>query len=101
MASMYENLDRIDIYLTVHSRAILKIVKSTCHGIKKIKCTLMKCHRNVNSTPLTQLPHTFSYILAIKFIHVGFSSSRSNYLIFWQCDIYFNNILVVYVANTG
>jgi hypothetical protein len=36
----------------------------------------------------------------LKFIHVGFSSSRSNYLIFWQCDIYFNNILVVYVANT-
>jgi hypothetical protein len=25
----------------------------------------MKCHTNVNSTPFTQLPHTFSYIVAI------------------------------------
>jgi hypothetical protein len=33
--------------------------------LKKIKCTLMKCHTNVNSTPFTQLPHTFSYIVAI------------------------------------
>jgi hypothetical protein len=36
--------DRVDISLTVHSRAILEIVKSMCNGIKKIKCTLMKCH---------------------------------------------------------
>jgi hypothetical protein len=36
-----------------------------CNGIKKIKCTLMKCHTNVNSIPFTQLPHTFSYIVAI------------------------------------
>jgi hypothetical protein len=45
MATMYENLcgnsvGRIElIFLTVHSRAILKIVKSMCNGIKKIKCT--------------------------------------------------------------
>jgi hypothetical protein len=64
---MYENVcgnsvDRIvDISLTVHSRTILKIVKSMCNGIKKSKCTQMKCHANVNSTPLTQLPHKFSY----------------------------------------
>jgi hypothetical protein len=25
----------------------------------------MKCHANVNSTPPTQLPHKFSYIVAI------------------------------------
>jgi hypothetical protein len=25
----------------------------------------MKCHTNINSTPFTQLPHTFSYIVAI------------------------------------
>jgi hypothetical protein len=37
----------------------------------------------------------------LKFIHVGFSSSRSNYLILWQCDFYFNNILAVYVASTS
>jgi hypothetical protein len=36
-----------------------------CNGIEKIKCTLMKCHTNVNSTPFTQLPHKFSYIVAI------------------------------------
>jgi hypothetical protein len=28
-------------------------------------------------------------------------TSRSNYLIFWQCNFYFNNILAVYVANTA
>jgi hypothetical protein len=32
---------------------------------KKIKYTLMKCHTNINCTPFTQLPHTFSYIVAI------------------------------------
>jgi hypothetical protein len=41
MVTMYENLcgnfvnHRVDISLTVHSRAILKIVKSKCNGIKK------------------------------------------------------------------
>jgi hypothetical protein len=25
----------------------------------------MKCHTNINSTPFTQLPHKFSYIVAI------------------------------------
>jgi hypothetical protein len=44
-----------------------------CIGIKKIKCTLMKCQTNVNSTPSTQLPHTFSYIVAIL-IHNHFES---------------------------
>jgi hypothetical protein len=59
------------IELTVHSRAILKIVKSMCNDIKIIKCTLMKCHTNVNYTPPTQLPHKFSYIVVI-FIHNHF-----------------------------
>jgi hypothetical protein len=31
--------DRVKTSLTVHIRAILKIVKSACNGIKKIKCT--------------------------------------------------------------
>jgi hypothetical protein len=56
---------RVDISLTVHSRVILKTVKSMCNDIKKIKCTLMKCHTNDNSTSSTQLPHKFSYIVAI------------------------------------
>jgi hypothetical protein len=52
--------------VTVHSRGILKIVKSMCNGVeKKIKRTLMKCYTNVNSTPPTQLPHGFSYIVAM------------------------------------
>jgi hypothetical protein len=64
---------RVDISLTVDSRAILKIVESMCNDIKKIKCMLMKCHTNINSTPPTQLPHTFSYIVAIL-IHNHFES---------------------------
>jgi hypothetical protein len=36
-----------------------------CNGIKKVKCTLMKCHTNDNSTASTLLPHKFSYIVAI------------------------------------
>jgi hypothetical protein len=59
------------IELTVHSRIILKTVKSTCNGTKKLKCTPMKCHTNVNSILPTQLPHKFSYIVAI-FIHNQF-----------------------------
>jgi hypothetical protein len=34
----------------------------------------MECHINVNSTPPTELPHTFSYIVAI-FIHNHFESA--------------------------
>jgi hypothetical protein len=60
---------RVDISLTVHSHAILYVVKSMCNGIEKIKCTLMKCHTNVNSTPFTQLPHKFSYIVAILILN--------------------------------
>jgi hypothetical protein len=76
MATMHENLcgncvDRIE--LTFHRRAILKIVKSMCNGIKKIKCTLTKCHTNVNSIPPTQFPHKFPYIVAIL-IHNHFES---------------------------
>jgi hypothetical protein len=33
----------------------------------------MKCHTNINSTPPTQLPHKFSYIVAI-FKHNHFES---------------------------
>jgi hypothetical protein len=53
---------RVDISLTVYSRAILKTVKSMCNDIKKNQ---MKCHTNDNSTSSTQLPHKFSYIVAI------------------------------------
>jgi hypothetical protein len=46
MATMYENLcgncvgRTVDISLTVHSRAILKIAKSICNGIKKSNARL-------------------------------------------------------------
>jgi hypothetical protein len=40
---------------------------------KKIKCAHMKCHTNVNSSLPTQLPHKFSYTVAI-FIHNHFES---------------------------
>jgi hypothetical protein len=65
----------IDITLTVHSRAILKVVKSMCNGIKKNQMHAYenKCHTNVNSIPFTQLPHKFSYIVAIL-IHNHFES---------------------------
>jgi hypothetical protein len=69
MATMYEGF--CGISLTVHSRAILKIVNVL--WCKKIKCTLMICHTNVNSTPPTQLPHTFSYVVAIL-VHSHFES---------------------------
>jgi hypothetical protein len=36
----------------------------------------MKCHTNVNATPPTKLPHTFSYIVAIL-IHNHFESPNS------------------------
>jgi hypothetical protein len=34
------SVGRIDIFLTAHSRAILKIVKSMCNGIKKTNARL-------------------------------------------------------------
>jgi hypothetical protein len=57
---MYEYLcgncvDRIDISLTVHSRAILKIVKSTCNGIKKIKWTLMNNFESPNTITIVDV----------------------------------------------
>jgi hypothetical protein len=61
-----------NISLTVHSRAILKIVESMCNGIKKIKCTLMKYHTNINSTP-PRHPHSF-YINFPTLIHNHFES---------------------------
>jgi hypothetical protein len=64
--------------LTVHSRAILKVVKSMCNGIKKIKCTFMKCHTKVNSIPFTQLPHKFSYIVAILIERISLAIQRGN-----------------------
>jgi hypothetical protein len=33
---------RVEIFLIVHNRAILKIVKSMCNGIKKMKCTPLR-----------------------------------------------------------
>jgi hypothetical protein len=59
MATMYKNvcdncvgrIESVDISLTV------KIIKSMCNrGIKKIKCTHMKCDTTVNSNPPRQLP---------------------------------------------
>jgi hypothetical protein len=68
--------DRVDISLTVHSRTILKIASQRAIVLKKIKCTHMKCHTNVNSTPPTQLPHQFSYTVAIL-IHNHFETPNS------------------------
>jgi hypothetical protein len=39
----------------------------------------MKCHTNVNSTPFTQLPHKFSYIVAILGHNHFESPNISNY----------------------
>jgi hypothetical protein len=62
-------------------------------------CTVVaKKKREMKIIPMYTL---FKKKNSVKFIHVGFSSSRSNYLIFWQCDFYFNNMLAVYVAKTG
>jgi hypothetical protein len=41
----------------------------------------MKCHTNVNSTPFTQLPRKFSYIVAILG-HNHFESPNTYLLIF-------------------
>jgi hypothetical protein len=49
-----------------------------CNGIKKIKCAHRKCHTNINCTPPTQLPHKFSYIVAIL-IHNHFESPNSSF----------------------
>jgi hypothetical protein len=57
----------------IYSENILKIVKSMCNCIKKIKWTLTKCHTNVNSTPPPQLPHRLSYTVA-TLIHNHFES---------------------------
>jgi hypothetical protein len=64
MASMYENLCGncvVDISLTVHSRAILKIVKSMCNGIKISNARLRNVIQISTVYPTTQLPHKFSY----------------------------------------
>jgi hypothetical protein len=45
---------------------LLRRLTSDAFTIDSSTATLrMKCHTNVNSTPPTQLPHTFSYIVAI------------------------------------
>jgi hypothetical protein len=59
-----------------HMKEIIKLI---CNGIKKIKCSLMKCHTNVY-TPPTQLAHTFSYIVAIL-IHNHFESPNRIYAV--------------------
>jgi hypothetical protein len=63
--------DGVDISLTVHSRTILKIVKSTCNGIKKSNVRL----GNVIQMSTVPDPHncTFSYIVAVL-IHKHFES---------------------------
>jgi hypothetical protein len=47
----------------------------------------MKCHTNDNSTPSTQLPHKFSYIVAIL-IHNHFESPN-------RCSEYFGTVCKV------
>jgi hypothetical protein len=57
--------DRVDISLTVPSSAVLKIVKSMCNGTKKNQMHTYEMSYNVMSTLLAELPHKFSYIVAI------------------------------------
>jgi hypothetical protein len=54
-----------------------KIYVATGNWYKEIKCTHMKCHTNVNSTPPTQLPDKFSFIVA-TFIHNHFESPNTS-----------------------
>jgi hypothetical protein len=51
--------------MTFHKRAF-DFFNSIAHGFDNFQnCTRMNCQRNVNSTLPTQLPHKFSYIVAI------------------------------------
>jgi hypothetical protein len=62
MATMYENLCGNcvgEISLTVHSRAILKTVKSTCNGIKKNQMHAYEMSYKCQPTPPTQLHINF------------------------------------------
>jgi hypothetical protein len=72
--------DRVDICLTVHSRAILKIVKSMCNAIKKSNARLRNVIQISTVYPTTQLPHKFSYVVAIL-IHNHFESPNITIII--------------------
>jgi hypothetical protein len=59
----------------------------------------MKCHTNVNSTSPTQLPHTFSDIVAIL-IHNHFESPNSYsilHLTFSALSLFFGTFLFVVI----
>jgi hypothetical protein len=56
---------RVDICMTFHKRAF-DFFNSITHRFDNLQnCATMNCQRNVNSTLPTQLPHKFSYIVAI------------------------------------
>jgi hypothetical protein len=72
----------------------------------------MKCHTNVNSTPPTQLPDKFSYIVAIL-IHNHFESpnikkikctqmkchTNVNSTPLHNCHIHFRYIVAIFIHN--
>jgi hypothetical protein len=71
--------DIVDISLTVHSRAILKIVKSMCNGIKKSNARIFEsyeltddCFKND-----TTAFHYFVFISMISYRH--FDNESANF----------------------
>jgi hypothetical protein len=61
---------RVDICMTLHMRAF-DFLYTIAHNFQN--CATMNCQRNVNSILPTDLPHKFSYIVAIL-IHNHFKS---------------------------
>jgi hypothetical protein len=56
---------RVDICITFHKRAFV-FFYTIAHLFDKFQnCATMNCQRNVNCILPTQLPHKFSYIIAI------------------------------------
>jgi hypothetical protein len=75
---MYENLcgncvGRVEV--TFHRRAILKVVKSMCNGMKQIKCTLMKCHTNTERS-FNKINRVCFGAYAISWVAIGNTPTR-------------------------
>jgi hypothetical protein len=63
----------VDICMTFHMRAF-NFFYTIAHSLDNFQnCATMNCQRNVNSILPTELPHKFSYIVAIL-IHNNFES---------------------------
>jgi hypothetical protein len=67
---------RVDICVIFHTRAF-DFFYTIAHLFDKFQnCATMNYHRNVNSILPTQLPHIFSYIVAIL-LHNHFESPNT------------------------